>query len=289
MVRTTRGCSPRSGSVKTGIVTICVCKLQPIGACPPNSTQRWQTCVMQAYANSTSLHHCAGSLKLVTCRIAMSRGLQHFKTIMCLTFRVGVERSRVAVQFRDVSFEAEVLVGSAGLPSVSNTFKTWAQVMQNPPCLNPASQCSKRVRPLLSWELQSPYKHPRRYSRQQVSQISPHLCCYYVEPWHAGGKKIRKEAEDENIERGDRSSESGNYQNRLQPTNLACLDLRISAVIHTTLHTVLRCCVCCASPEAALCCPMCLSEPYLQAHKQCNVGQPAPLHACCVAYSFKSS
>ncbi len=50
-----------------------------------------------------------------------------------MTFRVGVERSRVAVQFRDVSYEAEVLVGSAGLPSVSNTFKTWAQVMQNPP------------------------------------------------------------------------------------------------------------------------------------------------------------
>ena len=23
--------------------------------------------------------------------------------------------------------------------------------------------CSKRVRPLLSWELQSPYAHPRRY------------------------------------------------------------------------------------------------------------------------------
>lgn len=91
-----------------------------------------------------------------------------FKTIMCLTFRVGVEWSRVAVQFRDVSFEAEVLVGSAGLPSVSNTFKTWAQVTQNPPCLNPGSHCSKRVRPLLSWELQSPYTHTRRYSRQQV-------------------------------------------------------------------------------------------------------------------------
>ncbi|KAL0035494.1 hypothetical protein WJX77_008879 [Trebouxia sp. C0004] len=41
--------------------------------------------------------------------------------------RVGVERSRVAVQFRDVNYEAEVLIGSAGLPSVSNTFKTWAQ------------------------------------------------------------------------------------------------------------------------------------------------------------------
>ncbi|KAL0038217.1 hypothetical protein WJX79_008741 [Trebouxia sp. C0005] len=41
--------------------------------------------------------------------------------------RVGLERSRVAVQFKDVSYEAEVLVGSAGLPSVSNTFRTWVQ------------------------------------------------------------------------------------------------------------------------------------------------------------------
>ncbi len=77
-----------------------------------------------------------------------------------MTLRVGVERARVAVQFRDVSFEAQVLVGSAGLPSVSNTFKSWAQVMQNlPPCLKfkSGSLCCKRVQPLLSLELQSPY------------------------------------------------------------------------------------------------------------------------------------
>lgn len=63
---------------------------------------------------------------------------------MSSEFRVGVERARVAVQFRDVSFEAEVLVGSAGLPSVSNTFKSWAQVMQNlPPCIHSAADVVK--------------------------------------------------------------------------------------------------------------------------------------------------
>ncbi len=63
---------------------------------------------------------------------------------MLSEFRVGVERARVAVQFRDVSFEAEVLVGSAGLPSVSNTFKSWAQVTQNlPPCSHSAADVVK--------------------------------------------------------------------------------------------------------------------------------------------------
>ena len=33
----------------------------------------------------------------------------------------------------------------------------------------------------------------------------------------------------------------------LEHMNLACPELRILAVINTTMHTVLRCCVCCAS------------------------------------------
>ena len=70
----------------------------------------------------------------------VSERLQRLKTSECMTFRVGLERSRVAVQFKDVSYEAEVLVGSAGLPSVSNTFRTWVQVMQNPPYTNSASR-----------------------------------------------------------------------------------------------------------------------------------------------------
>ena len=35
------------------------------------------------------------------------------------------------VQFRDVNYDAEVLIGSAGLPSVGNTFKNWAMVKLN--------------------------------------------------------------------------------------------------------------------------------------------------------------
>lgn len=46
----------------------------------------------------------------------------------CLTRRVGMERSKVEVQFRDINFEAEVLVGSAGLPTVGNSFKKLALV-----------------------------------------------------------------------------------------------------------------------------------------------------------------
>ena len=46
----------------------------------------------------------------------------------CLTRRVGMERSKVEVQFRDITFEAEVLVGSAGLPTVGNSFKKLALV-----------------------------------------------------------------------------------------------------------------------------------------------------------------
>ena len=39
-----------------------------------------------------------------------------------------MERSKVEVQFRDITFEAEVLVGSAGLPTVGNSFKKLALV-----------------------------------------------------------------------------------------------------------------------------------------------------------------
>lgn len=46
--------------------------------------------------------------------------------------RAGVERSRVEVQFRDVNYEAEVLLGSAGLPAVSNAFKKLALVELTP-------------------------------------------------------------------------------------------------------------------------------------------------------------
>lgn len=39
-----------------------------------------------------------------------------------------MERSKVQVQFTDISYEAEVLIGSAGLPSVGNSFKNLLQV-----------------------------------------------------------------------------------------------------------------------------------------------------------------
>lgn len=39
-----------------------------------------------------------------------------------------MERSKVQVQFKDISYEAEVLIGSAGLPSVGNSFKKLLQV-----------------------------------------------------------------------------------------------------------------------------------------------------------------
>lgn len=39
-----------------------------------------------------------------------------------------MERSKVQVQFRDISYEAEVLIGSSGLPSVGNSFKKLLQV-----------------------------------------------------------------------------------------------------------------------------------------------------------------
>ncbi|DBA97183.1 TPA: hypothetical protein ACH3X1_014944 [Trebouxia sp. C0004] len=40
--------------------------------------------------------------------------------------RVGLERSRVEIQFTNINYEAEVLIGSSGLPSVSNSFKNIA-------------------------------------------------------------------------------------------------------------------------------------------------------------------
>lgn len=48
--------------------------------------------------------------------------------VTCLCNRVGVERSKVQVQFRDVFYEAEVLIGKSGLPSVGNSFKNLLQV-----------------------------------------------------------------------------------------------------------------------------------------------------------------
>ena len=54
--------------------------------------------------------------------------------------RVGLERSKVAIQFRDINYEAEVLIGSSGLPSVSNSFKNLALVPANPSEL---STCQK--------------------------------------------------------------------------------------------------------------------------------------------------
>jgi len=44
-------------------------------------------------------------------------------------YRVGLERSRVEIQFTNINYEAEVLIGSSGLPSVSNSFKNLALVL----------------------------------------------------------------------------------------------------------------------------------------------------------------
>ena len=46
---------------------------------PLNSTQRWRTRVMQAHANSTFPHQCAGSVNLVTCHSNDSECLQRFR------------------------------------------------------------------------------------------------------------------------------------------------------------------------------------------------------------------
>ena len=42
--------------------------------------------------------------------------------------RVGVERSKVEVQFRDLHVQAEVLIGDSGLPTVGNSFKGLLEV-----------------------------------------------------------------------------------------------------------------------------------------------------------------
>jgi len=49
--------------------------------------------------------------------------------IAAWAYRVGLERSKVEIQFTNISYEAEVLIGSAGLPSVSNSFKNLALVL----------------------------------------------------------------------------------------------------------------------------------------------------------------
>lgn len=45
--------------------------------------------------------------------------------------RVGVERSKVEVQFRDLHVQAEVLIGDSGLPTVGNSFKGLLEVKHN--------------------------------------------------------------------------------------------------------------------------------------------------------------
>lgn len=42
---------------------------------------------------------------------------------------MGVERSKVEVQFRDLFVQAEVLIGDSGLPTVSNSFKGLLEVI----------------------------------------------------------------------------------------------------------------------------------------------------------------
>jgi hypothetical protein len=55
-------------------------------------------------------------------------GHVNFK-IAAWAYRVGLERSKVEIQFTNINYEAEVLIGSAGLPSVSNSFKKLALVI----------------------------------------------------------------------------------------------------------------------------------------------------------------
>jgi len=42
--------------------------------------------------------------------------------------RVGIHLSHVEVRFQDLNIETDVLVGSRGLPSVSNAFLNYVQV-----------------------------------------------------------------------------------------------------------------------------------------------------------------
>lgn len=60
--------------------------------------------------------------------IRSSALLARYVSSQCWPGRVGVERSKVQVQFRDISYQAEVLIGSSGLPSVGNSFKKLLQV-----------------------------------------------------------------------------------------------------------------------------------------------------------------
>ena len=57
------------------------------------------------------------------------------------------------------------------------------QTLSMLPCIAAEVQheCSKRVRSLLSWELQSPYVHPRHYNESHVFwHQHTHVCC----SWH---------------------------------------------------------------------------------------------------------
>ena len=97
--------------------------------------------------------------------------------LAALAPRVGLERSKVAIQFRDINYEAEVLIGSSGLPSVSNSFRNLALVLANPSEL---SICYKlKCRPphiSLPWLLAC-----HADCRRAVS-----FCCVLIaEPWQA--------------------------------------------------------------------------------------------------------
>ena len=75
-------------------------------------------------------------LRFATTIGRLSASLSPYTATQRLPSRVGVERSKVQIQFRDISYEAEVIIGTSGLPSVSNSFKSLLQVGRKPAMLS---------------------------------------------------------------------------------------------------------------------------------------------------------
>ena len=84
----------------------------------------------RAFTRQPDISVCGGSMSgpWVSFGVPMFR---HAKSL-ARAFSVGVERYRVEIRFRDINYDAEVLTGSAGLPSNSNSFKTLALVKPAP-------------------------------------------------------------------------------------------------------------------------------------------------------------
>ena len=131
-----------SGSVKTEVLMGDVVSSLPMHTF--HSASVGVTLLVPLHANLTSLYQCGGSMSGPW----VSFGVPMFRHAISLAraFSVGVERYRV-IRFRDISYDAEVLTGSAGLPSNSNSFKTLALVKPAPRGHQGCTQTQLRLLP----------------------------------------------------------------------------------------------------------------------------------------------